>query len=1626
MPPAPISTPAQLPHHAPPLLESVKLSPRALGWVVFVLGVFLSALTYFGLQRHEQSVLQRRVETLTASAENLVRQRFDLYQYGLRGMRGAVLAAGVDRFNRTAFDAYAASRDTHEEFPGARGFGVIRKVATQDQAQFVKNARADGAPDFRIRQLVPHDGDLFVIQYLSPKEGNEGATGLDIGSENNRRQAAIQASMSNKARMTRPITLVQADGQSRRGFLVLLPIYHPDMSLQRVEDRERATFGWSYAPLVVDEVLKGVQDTLREVSLTLTDAEETDPFYNSSSVPNDANAMHAQREIRTHGRIWQLKASSRPGMAEAAGLWSAWWALALGLPLSILAAWVAHTWRLKSVQPVPSLPDGEATDWARFVRTPMVVGWLWAYSGTLVLALALGLVYQWRQHLQTVATNMQLAVTRAAEVARQSDDAHRKAVAFLASASSSVALTHALSAAPNSVAPQQIEELRSDMASTLNAFMVSSPEIVQARVIGVGSGGLELVRVQRKGERVMIVPKADLQAKGGEPYMQSTTKLEPGQIYVSNLTLNREFGQVAQPHQPTLRYAAPLFTNENQLFGIVILNVDASAMLASLTQLAPHLGTMYTTNESGDFGTHPDPSRTFGSDHGHPYAWNKAFEPASLPWGINNANLTAWRDSHGLLLTISTNAISLGSAHTPGLKVVAGVPLSAVIDQFWQPVVLPTMGMLLLGLAGLLLLYGRWAQRLRANAHQREVTKTAQQTNDRMLFQGVLESAPEAMLLVDASGHIVLANARAVHLFGHPAHALLGQPVEMLLPPALASAHRAHFQHYTRAPQARFMGEGGNQALQARRANGEEFPVEVSLGPVQHSGQSLVVASVRDLTMQHKFEGQLRQAREAAEQSNQAKSAFLANMSHEIRTPLNAVIGLTGLLSEDHLNDQQRSYVSKIQLSGRALLGIVNDVLDLAKIEAEELSLELIPCQPAEVLTQLESVFSTQAKAKGLGFALTMDPQLPLWVMADCNRLGQVLTNLLGNALKFTASGQIGLSAEVLQPGTAHHDTHGEPPNGGPLHLKLAVTDTGTGIAPEALQRLFQPFSQADSSTARLYGGTGLGLSIVKRMVDLMGGEVGVESTPGTGSQFWVTLPLFLPAAGEIPDTAPSVEPVLVLLAEDDPDERTRLSAMTRSLGWQQVTVTNGAEMVSTFAERLASGKPNFDALIVDWQMPQLDGLSALTTLANEHSPQKLPAVLMISAHEREKIAALDVDHLVDQILSKPVDASQLFNSVNDIVTARTGQNMRVLQATRTEAIAARWLPGLRILVVDDNDLNLEVVTAILTRSGAVVTAVNSGQAALDCLARAPGDIDAVLMDVQMPGMDGLEATRRLRQHANLSTLPVIALTAGALLEEKRRALEVGMTDFLTKPIEPHQLITRLRLAVEHHRGKRVSIEPNLPVGMTQEPQPEHWPDIDGIDAATAARYLLGDIALFFTVLERMLATEIPQPAQTTEAHQANWQPAAAATIHALRGSAGTVGATRLHQLTSTAEATLRQTTPRPTDSLAALAAVRQELAVLKQASQTALAAWHQQQAQATLGNDTPALDDASVAELLNLLAQNDLSALERANEWAAPLRARLGPTVHDELCTLLNSLNFAQASALLQGQTRSPPPHTA
>ena len=624
---------------------------------------------------------------------------------------------------------------------------------------------------------------------------------------------------------------------------------------------------------------------------------------------------------------------------------------------------------------------------------------------------------------------------------------------------------------------------------------------------------------------------------------------------------------------------------------------------------------------------------------------------------------------------------------------------------------------------------------------------------------------------------------------------------------------------------------------------------------------------------------QLEHAQRAAEAATQAKSEFLANMSHEIRTPMNAILGMSYLALKSGLNGRQRNYVEKVHGAAESLLRIINDILDFSKIEAGKLEIETIPFHLGDVFEQLANLVGMRAEEKGLELLFSLPPDLPTALVGDPSRLGQILLNLGNNAVKFTERGDVTVAVSLVAREPEH------------ATLRFDVRDTGIGMTPQACEQLFQPFTQADASTSRRYGGTGLGLAICRHLVQCMGGTIGVESTLGHGSSFHFTLPFGLqPGAHPAPETG-ELRGARALVVDDHPVARELLHALLESMGLQAETAAGGVAALAAVARADADDRP-FKLLLLDWRMPGMDGIECLARLAGRAGRHAAPTVLMVTAFSRDQAERqLQARQLqVAALLHKPVTPSTLLDACL-VALGRPAVHSRRSER-RQELLQARQagLAGARLLLVEDNAINQELACDLLQRAGIVVDVAADGQQALAALERAR--FDAVLMDCQMPVMDGYEATRALRLRAELRDLPVIAMTANAMAGDREKVLAAGMNDHVAKPIDVDELFATLA------RWVRPRAAPTVDQASASAPPP-------GLDTRAGLAAVRGNEALYRRLLAKFRQREADFEARLRDARSHGDAEAAIRCAHDLKSVAGTLGMPALQRAAEALEAAL-------------------------------------------------------------------------------------------------------------------------
>ncbi len=1117
----------------------------------------------------------------------------------------------------------------------------------------------------------------------------------------------------------------------------------------------------------------------------------------------------------------------------------------------------------------------------------------------------------------------------------------------------------------DSATASEADYWRRSVIEMFAAFMQVNPEFMQVRLIGVANNGRELVRINQDKAALEVVADHKLQEKGDRDYFRAAITRQAGEIYLSPLNLNREFGAVEIPYRPTLRVAAPLYTPTGAVFGIIIINVDVQFFLQGLAEQSRQMGELevqnYLVAPDGTWLVHPDPEFLFGSDleSGHSLSADfpelQAFAERAVSQNPNLYDHEAEIPGLGLvhLVRIPTGD-GVDQRYMQLFQVLPEASLTSALQaHVWPLVIFPlALGM---GLMLIILIFisrqmkplgviakaagqvaaGNYAVRLPKVEDNDEVGRLARafstlvqkvQSRERGLrdshefLDRILEGIAQGVAVVDRQGTIMRTNAALCRDFGYREEELHGQCVDLLVPDDVRPRHPAMRDKFTANGVARSFGQV--RGIRGRRKDGTEFPIELGLSAMQQGGDRFTIATVLDITKTVEAEEEVRQlnaglerrveertaeleearrqievatdaaqmgiwsfnlttceltwnkwmyemygvdtslrdepllevwrsgvhpddaaqvdelwdtairetrrfatefrvvqpggeirwvlahallsgepgktemravginfditarkesevataaARDAAELASRAKGDFLANMSHEIRTPMSGIIGMTDLLLDTPLTEEQRTRAQAVRSSADALLTIINDILDFSKIEAGRMDIEPIVFDMQQLLADLAATLAIRAHEKGLDL-ICPDHLLPpeaVCFKADAGRIRQILVNLIGNAIKFTNAGEVSVSFRA------------EPEHVGRSLVRFEVRDTGIGVPAEQQARLFQRFSQADSSTTRNYGGTGLGLAICRQLVEIMGGEIGVHSVPGDGSTFWFTLDLERATVSANPhprEALPAGRRVLVV--DDNHGNRGLLTELLTHWGVVAAAVSSGSDALKQLQDANASGT-DLDAVIIDMHMPGMSGLELEQAIRSEAKFRDIRCLLLRSpgwTSEADESAADPSTVFFD----KPVNQAHLYDVLHSLL-GEAGPASIHPKSGRAKSGSTQFAG--RVLVVEDNPTNQLVACGQLERFGLIVAVAENGQQAVDMLS--VEDYDLVFMDVHMPVLDGYAATAIIRDPGSSvrqHNVPVIAMTANAVSGEREKCLAAGMNDHVPKPVELSKL----------------------------------------------------------------------------------------------------------------------------------------------------------------------------------------------------------------------------------------------
>jgi two-component system sensor histidine kinase/response regulator len=869
------------------------------------------------------------------------------------------------------------------------------------------------------------------------------------------------------------------------------------------------------------------------------------------------------------------------------------------------------------------------------------------------------------------------------------------------------------------------------------------------------------------------------------------------------------------------------------------------------------------------------------------------------------------------------------------------------------------------------------------NLEQKVAQRTQELNESKIVLQNILDTMLAGVVLVEQeTGSVIEANPEALRIMGYARDEVIGRDCSIFDDPEKDG----------------FCSDAAQRELTATGKDGRKIPVLKTVNTFSMRGKTYLTESFLDITDRKQAEENLRRAMELTEAATRSKSEFLANLSHEIRTPMNAIVGLSHLMLKTETTPKQRDYLGKIRDAVHTLLGLINDVLDLSKIEAGKIELESAAFNLHRVLESVASVLAVKAAEKGLDLLYRVAPEVPLTLLGDSLRLGQVLTNLIGNAIKFTERGEVVVSIELARR------------EGDQAVLGFSVRDTGIGLTPEQQDKIFTPFTQADASTTRRYGGTGLGLSISKQLVGLMGGEIGLKSQPGKGTTFHFTATFVAPGL-DLPFSkrvAPNLRGLRALVADDNPTARLIFKDMLASFSFKAVAVDSGQAALDELARARAAAKP-YDLVLLDWRMPGLDGLETAAKIKANQALATAPKIILITAFGGEELLGQAEELRLEGVLFKPVNPSLLFDMIMEAFGTKA-PNCGPGRPCRESQLIPPGLAGRRVLLAEDNAINRQVALELLAEAGVDADVAVNGREAVDMLSGGTPPYDAVLMDVQMPVMDGFEATRVIRSVLGLRTLPVIAMTAHALAGDAKKCLDAGMNDHVPKPVDADQMYRVLARWLRSDAPPAApaaaakAFAPDAPAGARDARTAALAAALPALDVAGALARLRGNQDLYHRLLHDFIRDFADAPERFRALQAKGEAQQAAALAHTLAGLAGTLGARDMAQAASLLETAARLGEPeRCPEPLALIARALADLAAALAASP--------KPARARRSRPRDLREAARLAgRLEKLLAGHDLAAGAAFADFR-PLVAGLVPKGRlDRLEALVAGLDFAGA----------------
>ena len=1493
--------------HRPPRQRT--LASFSLTVAIVCLGLAASALGAWSLVHREQADAQTEFARRSELITNEISQRLASPAYGLRSVRGVYAASA--KVDRGEFRAFVDSIDVLREFPGNRGFGWIDRVPRSDLPNYLQRVRAGDSPGLTISAFGEKTRDLlYVIRYIEPQALSPDAAGIDMGSDARAREAIERAIASGEATLSPPVPLTR-DGERSPGLLMFLPVYAGGVTPGTAEQRQAQLQGVLYAPLVAREVFAGITGVTNDLITFQMYAGHEEPTLDRWMVgfhsiqggegigrtteprlPQPAQYTQ-QLRFEVSGQPFMLQTSSTHAFDASVRLLPAYIVLGVGVVLTLLLAWL-------STQSVRARLRAEALARSMTIDLEHLAVVARRTSNAVVITDAQRRITWVNEGFERISgyTMSEVVGRRPGEFVQFEKTDKRELARLRESLDAGLPFRGELLNRSRTGQEYwieiEIQPLTSD-AEGFMGFMAIQSDVTERRqsAEALQSSRAFLDRTGRIGGTGGWEMELATQFIRWTDQTCRIHDLPPGH----QPSLSEGISYYAPEAQPLIEAAVQRLVETREPFDLELPLITATGRAIwvralgemSLRDGVPHslVGALQditsakhlseAMERNNELLTHvieslPCALSVVDAD-GRLVVANTSLRPLfGLPEHLCRPGETRFEDM--VRFNVERGDFGPGDPEKKVQEVVHAAVSAKRQERLERTLVTGVVMELRRGPMA----KGGFVTTYTDITARREAEAQARRSNDMM--SSAMEVTGAGVVIFDANDELVFINDRYRELYREINDVLrIGVKFEAIVRASLAlhqpPSARGRTEEWV-AERVRDHRKGGD--WERRITDGRTLRVVERAMPDGH-----VVSFRFDIS-------QVVQAAEAAEAASHAKSQFLANMSHEIRTPMNAILGMLSLLQRTGLSPRQLDYASKTENAARSLLGLLNDILDFSKVEAGKLVLDPHPFQIDQLLRELAAVLSVSVGEKEIEVLFDIDPDVPPVLVGDALRLRQILVNLAGNAIKFTHFGEVVVSLRAQRSGPDQ------------VVLDVAVRDTGIGIAPENQARIFEGFTQAEATTTRRFGGTGLGLVICQRLVALMGGELSLQSTVGLGTVFGFSVTLGLPADGYKRIGSASTEPALdVLIVDDNGIARDTLAAMARANGWQVQAVASGEEAIERLTQAQRSGR-RFDAVFMDWHMPGLDGWESARRLKSAPLCEALDLLIMVTAHGRELLESKDLSekNLLDGYLIKPVTGSMLVDALQLARADRAGG-----VASTTEVASTGALQGLHILLVEDNENNQQVACELLAGEGARVTVAGNGQIAVDLLAADSDAFELVLMDVQMPVMDGYTATRCIRGELGLTALPVIAMTANAMASDREASLQAGMNDHVGKPFDLAQLVR----VIQHHAPQTRQLAApgagRAPVALDVPAAALALASAHGIDLHAALQRLGGSTKAYARFLTRFVDDHPRQLAELRSSVAAGDFRAGARVAHTLKGLAGTLGITPLVELGFKAEKAL-------------------------------------------------------------------------------------------------------------------------